>query len=190
MAKVQQKSEIITAFGGIFFVLDKFDSILSSVIDSHLGLRSRLISHLGLRSRLIGYQYSEIIRAVFSFFCCGGDCMEDLNLYLKDVLTERKGEQLDLFDGEYTYRCILTNDWDMTDEEIIQHYNKRGTAEQVFDRQNNDFGWAHLPKSFMNQEFSVQIHRRPCQVDQNGTTIQTQHLLQQTIQHNLGARID
>ena len=305
MAKVQQKSEKITAFGGIFFVLDKFGSILSSVIDSHLGLRSTLI----------GYQYSEIIRAIFSVFCCGGDCMEDLNLYLKDVLTERphtrvpsadtvlrgieelatenisytaektgnvydfntaeklnqlliklllatgqlteggaydvdfdhqfleaekydnkhtykgfdgyspgvftiggliaylenrdgnanvrfmqaethrrffkmmrsfgihvrsfradcgsysedivkmvmehtdkfyiraerKGEQLDLFDGEYTYRCILTNDWDMTDEEIIQHYNKRGTAEQVFDRQNNDFGWAHLPKSFMNQ---------------------------------------
>ena len=28
--------------------------------------------------------------------------MEDLNLYLKDVITERKGEQLDLFDGEYT----------------------------------------------------------------------------------------
>ena len=79
MAKVQQKSEKITAFGGIFFVLDKFDSILSSVIDSHLGLRSTLI----------GYQYSEIIRAIFSVFCCGGDCMEDLNLYLKDVLTER-----------------------------------------------------------------------------------------------------
>ena len=54
MAKVQQKSEKISAFGGIFFVLDKFDRILSSVIDSHLGLRSRLI----------GYQYSEIIRAV------------------------------------------------------------------------------------------------------------------------------
>ena len=141
MAKVQQKSEKISAFGGIFFVLDKFDRILSSVIDSHLGLRSKLI----------GYQYSEIIRAVFSVFCCGGDCMEDLNLYLKDVLTNRKGEQLDLFDGEYTYRCILTNDWDMTDEEIILHYNKRGSAEQVFDRQNNDFGWAHLPKSFMNQ---------------------------------------
>ena len=26
---------------------------------------------------------------VFSVFCCGGDCMEDLNLYLKDVLAER-----------------------------------------------------------------------------------------------------
>ena len=79
MAKIQQKSEKISAFGGIFFVLDKFDRILSSVI----------ASHLGLRSRLIGYQYSEIIRAIFSVFCCGGDCMEDLNLYLKDVLSER-----------------------------------------------------------------------------------------------------
>ena len=48
MAKIQQKSEKISAFGGIFFVLDKFDRILSSVIDSHLGLRSKLI----------GYQYS------------------------------------------------------------------------------------------------------------------------------------
>ena len=35
MAKVQQKSEKVTAFGGIFFVLDRFDRILSSVIDSH-----------------------------------------------------------------------------------------------------------------------------------------------------------
>ena len=52
MAKVSIKSEKITAFGGIFFVLDKFDRILSPVIDSHLGLRSKLI----------GYQYSEIIR--------------------------------------------------------------------------------------------------------------------------------
>ena len=42
VAKVQQKSEIISAFGGIFFVLDRFDRILSSVIDSHLGLRSTL----------------------------------------------------------------------------------------------------------------------------------------------------
>ena len=90
MAKVQIKSEKISAFGGIFFVLDKFDRILSSVIDSHLGLRSKLI----------GYQYSEIIRAV-----------------------------------------------------------------------------------------SVQLHRRACQVGQNGKAVQTQHLLQQAIQTYLGTRI-
>ena len=63
MAKVQQKSEKISAFGGIFFVfgqkisafgviffvLDKFDRILSSVIDSHLGLRSKLIGYQSAR---------------------------------------------------------------------------------------------------------------------------------------------
>ena len=75
MAKLSIKSEKITAFGGIFFVLDKFDRILSSVIDSHLGLRSKLI----------GYQYSEIIRAVFSVFCCGGDCMEDLKAHIQGL---------------------------------------------------------------------------------------------------------
>lgn len=38
---------------------------------------------------LIGYQFSEIIRAVFSVFYCGGDYMKDLNQHLKNVLTER-----------------------------------------------------------------------------------------------------
>ena len=41
LAKVSKKSEKITAFGGIVFVLDKFDSILSSVIDLQL-LRKQL----------------------------------------------------------------------------------------------------------------------------------------------------
>ena len=49
MAKVQQRSEKISAFGGIFFVLDSFDRILSSVIDSHLGLRSKLIGYQSAR---------------------------------------------------------------------------------------------------------------------------------------------
>lgn len=252
MSKVHQKSEKISAFGGILFVLDKFDRILSSVIDSHLGLRSKLI----------GYQYSEIIRAIFSVFCCGGDCMEDLNLYLKDVLAERphtrvpsadtvlrgieelatenisytaektgnvydfntaerlnqlliklllatgqlaEGGEYDVdFDHQFleaekyeskrTYKgsdgyspgvftiggliAYLENRDGNANVRFMQaethrrffemmrsfgihvrsfradcgsYSNRRGTAEQVFDRQNNDFGWAHLPKSFMDQ---------------------------------------
>lgn len=64
---------------------------------------------------------------------------------------KKADEELDLFDGEYTYRCILTNDWEMTDKEIILFYNERGTCERVFDQMNNDFGWNALPKSFMNE---------------------------------------
>ena len=77
MAKIQKKSEKISAFGGIFFVLDKFDSILSSVIDSHLGLRSTLI----------GYQYSEIAGSLSSVYFCGGDCVEDVTSHLMPHLS-------------------------------------------------------------------------------------------------------
>ncbi len=94
----------------------------------------------------IGYEKYEVQSFPFEQFDGVSHCRLVVQRQRKG-----KGEQLDLFDGEYTYRCILTNDWDMTDEEVILHYNKRGAAEQVFDRQNNDFGWAHLPKSFMNQ---------------------------------------
>ena len=56
MAKIQIKSEKTTPFGGIFSIMEQFDSTLSSVIDSTLGLRRRLF----------GYQYREIIRSLMS----------------------------------------------------------------------------------------------------------------------------
>ena len=34
-------------------------------------------------------------------------------------------------------------------KEIITFYNERGASEKNFDIQNNDFGWSHLPFSFM-----------------------------------------
>ena len=54
MAKVQIKSEKIIPFGGIFSIMEQFDALLSNVIDSTLGLRSRTF----------GYQYSEIFRSL------------------------------------------------------------------------------------------------------------------------------
>ena len=41
MAKIQIKSEKLTPFGGIFSIMEQFDSTLSSVIDSTLDLRCR-----------------------------------------------------------------------------------------------------------------------------------------------------
>ena len=56
MAKVAIKSEKLTPFGGIFSIMEQFDSNLSSIIDSTLGMRCKLR----------GYQYSEIIRWILS----------------------------------------------------------------------------------------------------------------------------
>ena len=63
----------------------------------------------------------------------------------------RMEPQCDLWEGEYTYRCILTNDHESTSEEVVAFYNQRGATERIFDDMNNGFGWKHLPKSFMNE---------------------------------------
>ena len=59
--------------------------------------------------------------------------------------------ELDLWEGEYTYRCILTNDYESSEKEIVEFYNLRGGKERIFDDMNNGFGWNRLPKSFMGE---------------------------------------
>lgn len=56
---------------------------------------------------------------------------------------------IDIWEGEYTYRCILTNDFKSTSREIVEFYNLRGGKKRIFDEMNNGFGWSRLPKSFM-----------------------------------------
>ena len=63
----------LTPFGGIFSIMEKFDSMLSPVIDSTLGQRCRSI---------IGYQFSEIVRSLMSVYFCGGSCIEDVTTHL------------------------------------------------------------------------------------------------------------
>ena len=77
MAKIQIKSEKLTPFGGIFSIMEQFDSILSSVIDSTLGLRCKSY----------GYQYSEIFRSLMCVFFCGGTCIEDVSTHLMKHLS-------------------------------------------------------------------------------------------------------
>lgn len=56
-----------------------------------------------------------------------------------------------LFGTDYVYRCIVTNGWDSHERDIIVYYNRRGASERNFDCQNNDFGWGHLPFSFLKE---------------------------------------
>ena len=66
------------------------------------------------------------------------------------IQRERRTDgERDLWEGEYTYRCILTNDYTSTNREIVEFYNLRVGKERILDDMNNGFGWARLPKSFM-----------------------------------------
>ena len=55
-----------------FSIMEQFDTKLSSVIDSTLGMRCRLY----------GYRYIEINRSLMSVYFCGGSCIEDVITYL------------------------------------------------------------------------------------------------------------
>ena len=57
--------------------------------------------------------------------------------------TERK--------DEWKYLAILTNNWEMSEYEIIKFYNQRGEIERNFDDLKNNFNWHRLPFSFLNE---------------------------------------
>ncbi len=77
---------------------------------------------------------------------------QERNYRLVIMRKKNKNGQLDLFtQDDYIYRLILTNDHQSTEKEVIEFYNARGTSEKNFDIMNNDFGWKHLPFSFLNQ---------------------------------------
>ena len=48
----------------------------------------------------------------------------------------RTNGDLDLWEGEYTYRCILTNNHKSSTRDIVEFYNKRGGKERIFDEMN------------------------------------------------------
>lgn len=71
--------------------------------------------------------------------------------------------QIDAFFGDdLTYRAIATNDRTSTDREAIEYYNQRGATEKIFDELNNDFGWKHLPFSFLQENTVYMVLTAMC----------------------------
>ncbi len=65
---------------------------------------------------------------------------------------ERIDGQLNMFTGEASiYSTILTNDFNMTDDQIVIFYNQRGAIEREFDVLKNDFAWNNMPFSKIEQ---------------------------------------
>lgn len=68
------------------------------------------------------------------------------------IQRQRRTDNLqEIWEGEYTYRCILTNDFESDVRDIVEFYNLRGGKERIFDDMNNGFGWKLLPKSFLSE---------------------------------------
>lgn len=94
----------------------------------------------------INYKIYEVASISFTQF------FEEENYRLVIMREKSDDNQIDMFTGDtYIYRSILTNDWQSTEKGVIEYYNQRGSSEKLFDVMNNDFGWKHLPCSFMNE---------------------------------------
>ena len=66
------------------------------------------------------------------------------------VVTKTKNSdgQLNIFTGEaFDYSVIVTNDYEMSNREVVCFYNQRGACEREFDVLKNDFGWNKMPFS-------------------------------------------
>jgi hypothetical protein len=77
--------------------------------------------------------------------------LEEAHYRLVVIRRKMDNQPQDLFTGTpYTYFSIVTNDHHSSEKEIVEYYNQRGASEKLFDIQNNDFGWGHLPCSDMH----------------------------------------
>lgn len=118
--------------------MDVFERLgLGKLIDSILGQRDASWN---------SFQYSEVIETLFCTYLCGGDCLEDIDM-LSPQLSLRPGTRIPSPD---TVGRVLKS---LATENISYACEKSGNSysEKNFDIQNNDFGWAHLPFSFMNE---------------------------------------
>lgn len=92
----------------------------------------------------IGYQDMQTTTLAYQF----GNAVHRIVAYR----VANKTGQISTFTGDaYKYMFIITNDWEMSDRQVIEFYNQRGASEKVFDVQNNDFNWKSMPHSFLQE---------------------------------------
>ena len=98
----------------------------------------------GWKNELINFQQIEVNSFSFNF-----------GQYDHRIIAYRipnNDGQIDLFSNDDNkYMFIITNDWNISEKEAIEFYNKRGDSERVFDIQNNDFNWKSMPHSFLEE---------------------------------------
>ena len=134
MAKVAIKNEDIISFGGIYHIMDVFSKlILEKLTESVLGKRG---------SSGKAFSHGSIFGSLFFSYLCGGECLEDINA----LIGQFKQRPDTLLPSADTVGRGLK---EFAEKDIITFYNEHGASEKNFDIQNNDFGWSHLPFSFM-----------------------------------------
>lgn len=98
----------------------------------------------GWSKSTIGIQDMEVTSLAYLF----GDAAHRMVAYR----VPNKSKQINTITKDaFKYMFIITNDWEMSEKQVIEYYNARGASEKIFDIQNNDFNWNCMPHSFLEE---------------------------------------
>ena len=71
---------------------------------------------------------------------------------------DRETKNENRFTGEkYVVFSIITNNWKMSDQDVLHFYSMRGKSEHNFKHLLNDFNWKRMPFSFLNENTAFLI---------------------------------
>jgi len=136
----------------IIDVVDKYSKIFYIRANKSENLFEQIKEIKNWQSVEINYKNYEVASIPFIQF------YQERNYRLVIMREKSNDNQLDMFTGDaFMYRSILTNEWQSTEKEVIEYYNQRGGSEKIFDIMNNDFGWSHMPFSFLNENAAFMI---------------------------------
>jgi len=136
----------------IIDVVDKHSKLFYIRANKSADLFNRINDISDWKTVEINFKNYEVASMPFTQF------YEERNYRQVIMREESTASQIDMFTQDtYIYRSILTSDHQSTEVEVVEYYNARGASEKVFDEMNNDFGWKHLPFSFLNENNSFMI---------------------------------
>ena len=136
----------------IIDVVDKHSKLFYIRANKSANLFERINNISDWETIELNFKIYEVASIPFTQF------FENRNYRLVIMREKSNNNQLDVFTKDtYIYRSILTNDHKSTEIEVVEYYNARGASEKIFDQMNNDFGWKHLPFSFLNQNNAFMI---------------------------------
>lgn len=76
---------------------------------------------------------------------------------------DSQSRQIDAFTKEACdYSVLITNDQELTNDDVVEFYNARGKSELHFKELKGDFGWSHLPFSELGQNYVYMIFMAIC----------------------------
>lgn len=159
--KIQKTLSNVSPFAGISFVDQSFNKCgLSQLIDNELGQRVKTF----------GYSYSEIIRNLTNVFLSGGSCAEDIHTHLGKYLKSIPGNNVpsadtvlrgikELATPNTTYTSKQNKDYEFNINKDLNSLNIKSLllTNQLQKGISYDFGWKHLPCSFMNENTAFLI---------------------------------